>query len=198
MVGSQSRSVTDRFSAMKPLPQTQMSVDEYLAWSEDNPGRYELVQGEVFAMAAERARHANTRVAVFDALRSALRAASVPCRAMPDGMTVRITAHTAYEPDALIYCGPRIDPDAVEVKNPIIVVEVLSPSTRRTDASEKLAGYFQVPSIHHYLMVDPDRRTVVHHRRAGDGIESSFLKDGTLILDPPGLELSIPSLFEEP
>ncbi|AWN55447.1 hypothetical protein DK412_06335 [Methylobacterium sp. 17Sr1-1] len=175
-----------------------MSVDEYLAWSEDNPGRYELVQGEMFAMAAERARHAMTRVAVFDALRGAVRAAGVTCRAMPDGMTVRIDAYTAYEPDALVYRGPRIDPNAVEVKSPIIVVEVSSPSTRRTDASEKLTGYFRVPSIHHYLMVDPDRRTIVHHRRSGDGIESTFLQDGILVLDPPGLELPVASLFEEP
>jgi Uma2 family endonuclease len=188
----------DRFDAMKPHPQTRMNVDEYLAWSEANPGRYELVQGEVFSMAAERAQHADTRVAVFDALRGAIRAAGITCRAMPDGMTVRINAHTAYEPDALIYCGPRIDPDAIEVKNPVIVVEVLSPSTRRIDASEKLVGYFKVPSIHHYLMIDPDRRTVVHHRRTGNGIDTAFLQDGSLRLDPPGLELSVPALFEEP
>jgi Uma2 family endonuclease len=181
---------------MKPLPQTRMSVDEYLAWSEDNPGRYELVQGEVYAMAAERARHARTRVAVFDALRHAVHAAGDACEAMPDGMTVRTDTRTAYEPDALVYCGPRIGPDAVEVDNPVIVVEVSSPSTRRTDASEKLAGYFRVPSIHHYLMVDPDRRTVVHHRRSGDGVDSAFLQDGTLVLDPPGLELPVASLLE--
>ncbi|WP_048430021.1 Uma2 family endonuclease [Methylobacterium indicum] len=188
----------DRFDAMKPLPQTPMNVDEYLAWSEANPGRYELVQGEVYAMAAERARRARTRVAVFDALRSAVRGAGVGCEAMPDGMTVRIDAHTAYEPDALIYCGPRLDPDAVEVKGSVVVVEVLSPSTRRTDASEKLVGYFRVPSIQHYLIVDPDRRMVIHHRRAGDRIETAFAQDGTSVLDPPGLTLSIPALFEEP
>lgn len=84
------------------------------------------------------------------------------------------------------------------MKNPVIVVEVSSPSTRRTDASEKLTGYFQVPSIHHYLMVDPDQRTVVHHRRAGDGTETAFVQDDTLVLDPPGLELPVASLFEEP
>ena len=183
---------------MKPLPQTQMSVDEYLAWGEANPGRYELVQGEVFAMAAERARHANTRVAVFDALRAALRTAGIPCRAMPDGMTVRIDAHTAYEPDALVYGGPRIHPDAVEVKNPVVVVEVLSPSTRRTDAGEKRSAYFRVSSIQHYLMVDPDRRTVVHHRRVGNDVETAILQDGALVLDPPGLERPVASLFEEP
>ncbi|MET7248372.1 Uma2 family endonuclease [Methylobacterium sp. EM32] len=183
---------------MMPLPPAHMSVDEYLAWSEDNPGRYELVQGEVYAMAPERVLHARTKGTVYDALRCAIRAAALPCRPMPNGMTVRIDTHTAYEPDALVYCGPRIDPDAVEVTSPIVVVEVSSPSTRRTDASEKLTGYFRVPSIHHYLMVDPERRTVIHHRRAGDGIESTFVQDGTLVLDPPGLELPVGSLFEEP
>ncbi|WP_245442792.1 Uma2 family endonuclease [Methylobacterium terrae] len=94
------------------------------------------MQGEGFAMAAERARHANTRVAVFDALRSGLRATGIPCRAMPDGMTVRIDARTAHEPDARVYGGPRIDPDAVEMKAPVIVVAASSPSPRRTDAGE--------------------------------------------------------------
>ncbi|KMO30600.1 hypothetical protein VP06_21255 [Methylobacterium aquaticum] len=183
---------------MKSLPRTRMSVDEYLAWSETNPGRYELVQGEVYAMTPERVLHAEIKAAVYVTLRRSTRMTPSSCRAMPDGMTVRIDARTAYEPDALVYCGPRLDPDSVEVPNPIIVVEVLSPSTRRIDASEKLIGYFQVPSIHHYLMVDPDRRMVVHHRRTGGDIETIFLQDGTLTLDPPGLEVPVASLFEEP
>ncbi|TGE02372.1 Uma2 family endonuclease [Methylobacterium nonmethylotrophicum] len=183
---------------MTTLPQVRMSVDEYLAWSEANPGRYELVNGEVFAMAPQRMLHAEVKVAVYDALRRGIRAAALACEAMPNGLAVRIDAHTAYEPDALVSCGPRIGPDAVEVKNPVIVVEVASPSTRRTDASEKLTGYFRVPSIHHYLMVDPDRRTVIHHRRAVDGMETAFVHEGTLMLEPPGLELPVSSLFEEP
>ena len=183
---------------MKSLPQTQMNVDEYLAWSEANPGRYELVQGEVYAMTPERVLHAEVKAAAYVALRRGIRAAALPCRAMPDGMTVRVDTRTAYEPDALVYCGPRRDSNSVEIPNPIIVVEVSSPSTRRTDTSEKLTGYFRVPSIQHYLMIDPDRRVVIHHHRTGNAIETTFVQDGTLALDPPGLELSVASLFEEP
>lgn len=183
---------------MKPLPQTQMSVDEYLAWSEANPGRYELVQGEVYAMTPERVLHAEVKAAAYVALRRSIRAAAVPCRAMPDGMTVRVDTRTAYEPDALVYCGPRRDSNSVEIPNPVIVVEVSSPSTRRTDTSEKLTGYFRVPGIQHYLMIDPDRRVVIHHHRTGNAIETTFVQDGTLVLDPPGLELPVASLFEEP
>ena len=63
--------------------------------------------------------------------------------ALPDGMTVRIDDVTAYEPDALVYCGTKLPPSAVEVPNPVIVVEVLSPSTRHIDLSAKLADYFR-------------------------------------------------------
>ena len=58
-------------------------------------------------------------------------------------MTVRIDETTAYEPDAVVYSGEKIARSAVEVPNPLIVVEVLSPSTRQVDVSIKLAGYFR-------------------------------------------------------
>ena len=58
--------------------------------------------------------------------------------ALPDGMTVRINDLTAYEPGALVYCGTKLAPRAIEVANPVIVVEVLSPSTRHVDLAAKL------------------------------------------------------------
>ena len=58
---------------------------------------------------------------------------------------------------------------AIEVPNPLILVQVLSPSTPHIDASAKLAGYFSLPSVAHYLIVDPDKPLVIHHaRREGD------------------------------
>lgn len=169
-----------------------MTVDEYLVWAEDRPGRYELEHGKVVAMSPERARHAEVKGAVFMALRSACSRSGGSCRALPDGMTVRIDDRTAYEPDALVYCGPRLPGDAVEVSEPVIVVEVLSPSTAYRDVGVKLAGYFRRPSICHYLIIDPDRPILVHHARAaGDLIETRIVSDGMLRLDPPGLALSV-------
>lgn len=110
-------------------------------------------------------------------------------------MTVRIDAHTAYEPDALVYCGERLPDHAVEVPAPVVVVEVLSPDTLHTDAGGKLAGYFIVPSIRHSLMVDPERRVVIHHRRDGAEIATRILGHGPLVLDPPGLEFDVGSLL---
>ena len=84
---------------------------------------------------------------------------------LPDGMTVRMDQDTAHEPDALVYCGQALPASAVEVPNPVIVVEVLSPSTRHVDASAKLAT-IRISSVQHYLIVDPDKRLAVHHAAA--------------------------------
>ena len=77
-----------------------MTVDEFLAWLDEGPEgmRHELVAGEVVAMAPERAGHARRKAEVWLALRDAIKAAGLTCEALPDGMTIKIDEHTAYEP----------------------------------------------------------------------------------------------------
>jgi Uma2 family endonuclease len=181
---------------MSALPKTQMTVDEYLAWAEEHPGRYELFDGRVLAMSPEGAGHAEKKAAVHAALLARVRARNLACHVLPDGMTVRIDDQTAYEPDALVYCGAKLPSTAVEVSNPVIVVEVLSPSTRRVDLSTKLADYFRLSSIAHYLIVDPERPRVIHHMRAGGNtILTRIVGDGTMPLDPPGIAIEIKDIY---
>ncbi len=175
---------------------SEMTVDEFLVWAEGRPGRYELDGGTVIAMSPENVGHLRAKTDAYEALATAIRRARLACEALPDGATVRIDVRTAYEPDALVYCGPRLPRRAIEVPNPVIVVEVLSPSTGRHDRSGKLVGYFAVPSLHHYLIVDADRRAVIHHARKEDEIATRILRSGSLRLDPPGLDLTIEDLFD--
>jgi Uma2 family endonuclease len=184
---------------MTALPQTRLTVDDFLAWSESQPGRYELVDGVVVAQAAERAAHAKIKGEVFVALRDAIAKRGAPCHALPDGMAVRVNKFTVYEPDALVYCGPELPPDALLLENPMIVVEVVSPSTSRNDALHKLSGYFSLASVVHYLIVYPDESLVIHHRRIEDGkILTSILREGVAVLDPPGLEFELWRLYGAP
>ena len=182
---------------MKQVPKIDMTVDEFLQWAEGQEGRYELYHGQVYAMSPERSGHAEAKFAVQVALADAIRKAGIPCHMLPAGMTVRISDDTAHEPDALVYCGPKLPADAVEVPSPIIVVEVLSPSTRRIDASAKLTGYFSLPGVHHYLIVDPGKPPLIHHQRQNDGtILTRLISEGGLHLQPPGLSLSVAELFQ--
>jgi Uma2 family endonuclease len=84
-------------------PPRPMTVDQFLSWALtqlDGP-RYELVDGEVVAMAPERAVHARRTARIWRALTDAVDGAGLPCEALPDGMTVKIDEHTAYEPDTI-------------------------------------------------------------------------------------------------
>ena len=147
-------------------------------------------------MAPERARHGEVKFAVQTALVQGIRRASLPCHMRPDGATVRISQYVAHEPDALVYCGPKLPDDSIVVPEPVIVVEVASPSTRKIDASLKLTGYFSLPSVQHYLIVDPDGPPLIHHRRQPDGtILTSIVHDGVLTLAPPGLQVAVAEMF---
>jgi len=183
---------------MSEIPQQRMSAEEFLAWAESVPGRYELVAGEIFAQAAERAAHAEIKAAVFVAFSEAIRKAGLPCHALPDGMAVRIDRATIYEPDSQVYCGQKLPPDALLVE-PTIVVEVISPSTGRNDALRKLEGYFRLQSVRHYLIVDPLRPLVVHHARGdGDAILTRIFSSGAVALDPPGLVIELAAIYGAP
>lgn len=172
-----------------------MNVQAFLEWATRQTDRYELVGGRPVAMAPERAAHARRKAAVHRQLADAIADAGVPCEAFIDGMTVAIDDTTAYEPDVVVHCGPRVDDDALVVTRPVIVVEVLSPSTGGRDSGAKLDDYFQLPSVVHYLLVKTERRAVIHHQRVGDGsIATRIMNEGVIDLDPPGITLDVDAL----
>ena len=175
------------------------TVEEYLAWAQtqsDLP-RMELINGQVVAMTPERVEHIEIKVAAVIALKKAIARAGVPCHALGDGMTVRIDDHTAYEPDALVYCGERLKRGTMLARDPVVIVEVLSPTTSHTDTSAKLIGYFKLPTVHHYLIIDPDACAVTHHSRGANGVgPGRSITSGAIRLDPPGLTVELSEFFE--
>ena len=184
---------------MTALAPKRMTVSEFLDWNaDDRHGRYELHEGRPVAMTPERIRHTEIKFAAAVALRNSIRRANLDCHMLSDGPAVRIDAHTAYGPDALVYCGPRLAGDAITVPAPVIVVEVLSPSSAHADLGAKLAGYFKVPSLAHYLVLDPERRMVIHHARGEAGlIATRIVTEGTIDLSPPGLTVAVAELFAD-
>jgi Uma2 family endonuclease len=176
-----------------------MTSDEFLLWAEGREGRWELHDGVPVMMSPEQAAHIRAKFSAAKALDGALATSSLSCEVFTDGLTIRIDARTAFEPDASVVCGPHRSDDTVAVDDPIIVVEVLSPTTAAVDHGRKLSGYFSLPSVHHYLILDPERRVVIHHKRGdGEAIETRVLMNGVARLDPPGLEVGVPALFPAP
>ena len=154
-----------------PMTDTYYSREEFRRWCEaQTTGRYERVDGRIVAMAPERGAHLRVKGAIYKALDRAV--------------TV-----------ALVNCGEPMADDAVAAPNPVIIVEVLSPGTAATDTGGKLADYFRVPSVVHYLIVHPTRRTVTHHRRTGEGIDTRIIVNGPITMDPPGIVVTAEEIY---
>jgi Uma2 family endonuclease len=182
---------------MTQLRQTPQDADAFLEWAaEQTTGRFELSRGQVVGMAPERLAHTRVKYDAMIALRRAIAEGGLGCEAIGDGISVRIDDGTVYEPDALVRCGPKAPGDALAVDDPILVVEVVLPSSRGVDTGVKLANYFRVPTVVHYLIVQTETRAVIHHRRdeAGD-IATRIVHEGAVSFQPPGFQLDIDELF---
>jgi Uma2 family endonuclease len=174
-----------------------MTATEFLAWYEtQSEGRYELVDGAIVMMSPERARHVKAKYAIARALEDAIAKAGVDCTFYGDGIGVRIDGDNVRYPDAAINQGPAIDQDALLMDRPIVVVEIISPSSERSDTSDKLIDYFALPSVRHYLVVDAEKRKILHYFRGEDGkVAVHILSDGDISLDPPGLKFKVAKIF---
>ena len=180
-------------------PSERMTAEQFLDWTANQErGRFELLDGEVVAMSPERIGHARIKARVWRALDRAITARGHHCEALPDGITLPIDEATSFEPDALVRCGDPLDPEATSIPDPLIVVEVISPGSRSIDTNTKLQAYFSLPSVVHYLVLEPQRRALIHYRRDADGAPAVRIwHDGTLMLDPPGIELDVASCFTD-
>ena len=183
-----------------PPPQ-KMTVDEFMKWYETAEGRWELHDGvpvrkhDPAKGQSERIAHLEVKFKIARILDDALRKAKRSCFMLPDGASVRINEQTHYEPDALVYCGERLDKGAIIVPDPVIIVEVLSPGTRGKDLTDKLKDYFTLPSVAHYLVLDPERETIMHYFRETDHLGLRHVTGPHLALEPPGLTIDLEELF---
>jgi Uma2 family endonuclease len=182
---------------MNSLAIKRMSVAEFLDWAEaQDKGRFELIDGQPVAMAPERAEHVAAKLRAANALAAAVQRAGVRCKAYVEGLAVVVDGSTSYMPDALVNRGEPVPRDAMIAPHPVIVVEVLSPSTRGIDTTVKLAGYFRVATLAHYLIVDLGQRHVVHYCKQADGtVTVAVIADGDFALEPPGISVAVSSLL---
>jgi Uma2 family endonuclease len=174
-----------------------MSVDEYLAYDDASPLRHEYVGGYVHAMTGGSLRHNLIAGNVYRRPVDAARGSR--CRVFTNDVRVRVDETTFYYPDVVVVCEP-VDLRSVVVRNPCLVVEVLSPSTRGTDQREKLVAYQKVGTLGACLLVEPDERVVERHFRDHDGrwrLETLSGPERDRVIVPcPAVELSLDEVYE--
>lgn len=149
-----------------PKLKTKISVEDYLAGERNSPVKYEFIGGEVYAMAGTTMRHNIIAGEIFARLLAKL--SDSKCQPFMSDVKVRAAADTFYYPDVMVSCE-EISHNSLICENPILIVEVTSPSTKHIDRREKLALYLRMPSVQEYAVVDQHKMNIEVHRRQPDG-----------------------------
>lgn len=179
------------------IPIGPMSFDEYLAFEEASDQRHEFVDGFAYAMAPVRRSHGAITLNI--AARLWTRTRNTPCHAYAEQFQVRPPDGRIFYPDVMVSCGPVPPDDAVFLNDPLLIVEVLSRGTGRTDHGEKRESYQGIRTLQAYLIVERTWRAVHRHWREADGGWQRDLVAGTGAVVPlPGPlgVLTLDEIFE--
>ena len=155
---------------MSTVPQPRLTLQEYLQLEERAEYKSEFYNGEIFAMAGGTPAHGQLASSFTIVVGSQLRPKGCSFFSSDVRIAIGTTGLHTY-PDVSIVCGtPEFSPDDKNaLVNPIVVVEVLSPSTEAYDRGAKFAHYRTIPSLAHYVLIATDRMAVDVFTRSDDG-----------------------------
>lgn len=185
---------------MTAAPHLHYTYREYVAFERTANVKHEYVRGLILAMAGGKPEHGARAVRVMAGLAAQLRGR--PCSVFDSDVRVRVrSADLAAYPDASVVCGnlqtDGEDPDAIV--NPVVIVEVLSPSTAEYDRGEKLEAYQQLPSVEEVMLVDHQEARVDVVRRSGAGwVTVSYRSGESVRLESIDCALAVSDLFHDP
>ena len=180
----------------------RMSPAEYLVFEERSPVKHEYVDGYVYAMVGATDRHNLIAQNLLIALRSTR---PTGCQVFISDMKLKVRLladEYFYYPDVLMSCEAT-DRDPLFREQPVLLIEVASPSTARIDRGEKLNNYPQLPSLREYVIAEQDRRQVEIYRRRDGWVREVLDPAQPLVLECVGLTVSMSEIcrdidFEDP
>ncbi len=181
----------------QPIP--LMSVDEYLAFETDGEVRHEYLGGYLYAMAGAKTVHNRIASSLMISLGAQLR--GQPCEPFNSDMRVRYqsASHTRfYYPDAMVVCTPN-ESDSPFQDQPVVIAEVISESTRRTEEGEKREAYLSIPSLRVYLLIETEEPCVKLYRRDDtEGFKSELYRglEEVVPLNEISATLALRELYE--
>ena len=155
---------------------TKISVAEYLEGEKVSAVKHEYIDGNVYAMAGTSDNHARISGNTFTALSIHLR--DSPCEPFASELKVRVAINIFYYPDILVSCEENPENPYFR-NNPVLIIEITSPSTERIDDQEKLLAYQRIQSVQEYVVIDQNRINIELHHRQTDATWITYHFDET-------------------
>src|SRR5215510_7682894 len=156
---------------MSAVPKTRCTVEEYIELLKNSDERFEYFDGEVVSMAGGKIDHGDIAANIVRHLGNRL--ADHPCRVSGGAFALKVhTAPPFRFPDASVVCGERVIDEFQGIEmlvNPMLIIEMLSPTTEAYDRGGKFLAYQSIESFQEYLLVAQDRPHVTHYTRQQRG-----------------------------
>lgn len=176
---------------------TKISVEDYLEGENFSEIKHEFLNGEVYAMAGASDRHHRISLNLAKRLDDHLEDSS--CQVFMAEMKLKADAKTFYYPDVFVACDQNPESEYYR-EEPILIVEVVSPSTRQTDRREKLRVYQQIPTVQEYVIIEQDKMLIEIHRRQPDGRWITYFYnegdlDEQIEFEAVGLSLNLEEIY---
>jgi len=177
-------------------PVAKLTLDDFLAWENTQAERHEFYRGEVFAMVGAKRSHGRVVMNLGAQLMQQLKGSR--CQVFSEAMKLQIADDTILYPDLFVTCDRADLRTEMIFRAPLLVVEVLSPSTQTYDRGRKFALYRQLTSLREYLLVDPETREAQAFRRnaAGEWVLHDMTDDTVLRLPCIEVEVAMEDVFD--
>lgn len=173
-----------------------ISAGEYLAREQASETRHEFVNGVLYAMVGASERHNLIAFNLASALSNHL-ALPASCSVFHADLKLRITIDRAeyfYYPDIMVCCGSS-DQSLHYRDDPILLGEVLSPTTERTDRAEKFDAYRRIPALEEYVLIAQDMPRVEIFRRQTDWSRETFAPGDRFRLECVDFATTVEALY---
>ncbi len=177
--------------------QRRMTLDEFFAWDSGDDLRYELIDGVVVAMTSPRNAHGKISIKLGRRIDEALDARPSCSAESEVGIVSPTRRSTFYQADLAVSCTPQVD-EGHEMIDPLLIVEILSPSTEDKDRKVKLVDYRQIPSVREVLLVDCTRPYCELHRRTEEDqwlVQLVVDLKASITLESIGAELTLADIY---
>ncbi|MBT9098654.1 Uma2 family endonuclease [Methylovulum psychrotolerans] len=168
------------------------SVEDYLKWELTSEVKHELVGGHVYAMAGASENHDRISGNIYRKFGNHLEKS--PCEPFTSDMKLKTSTGNFRYPDCMVICD-KDDENQYYKTKPIILVEVLSRSTRKTDEKDKLIEYINIPTLQEYVLIEQDYVDITVYRKSDNWHSVHYFLGETLYFESIDLTLSVEEIY---
>ncbi len=177
--------------------ETKISENDYLEGELISEVRHEYIDGTVYAMAGASTKHNLISSNILSELKNSLKQKNSPCDVFSSDMKVKISKITDsfFYPDVMVVCDADKNDDDYYKTSPLIIVEVLSKSTRRNDFTIKMMSYFNIPGLEEYVLIEQDICQVQVYSKSKNWQSASYFLGDDITFNSISTTLSVEDIY---